>query len=102
MCVNAHPCNRAVAKVSHLLDLCCEVRVDVEKALPPVPDTVVTPVGGAPLHLHPVRDELQVGVAEGEECIEVAPVEGVKRMAEEFDRLQRHRPLSIPQAQESA
>jgi hypothetical protein len=37
-----------------------------------------------------VRDELHVRVTKGEECIEVAPVEGVKGLVEELDVLLRH------------
>jgi hypothetical protein len=45
--------------------------------------------------LHPVRDELQLRVTEREKCIEVAPVEGVKRLVKELDVLLRNRPRSI-------
>jgi hypothetical protein len=34
-------------------------------------------------------------VTEREECIEVAPIEGVNRLMKERDVLLRHRPLSI-------
>jgi hypothetical protein len=85
--VNSHPRNRAVAEISYLLDLSCEVRENVEKALPPVPDAIVAAIGAAPFDLHPVRDELQLGITEREVCIEVAAVEGVKRSVKELDVL---------------
>ena len=69
--------------------------VDVEEALPPVADTVVAAIRAAPFHLEPVRDELHLGVTEREECVEVAPVEGVKPLVEEPDVLLRHRPRSM-------
>jgi hypothetical protein len=65
MTMYTRPHNRAVAKVSCLLDLRSEVRVDGEEALPPVPDTIVATIGLAPFNPSQVRDELDVGVTEG-------------------------------------
>jgi hypothetical protein len=47
----------------------------------------VAAIGAAPFDLHPVRDELQLGITEREVCIEVAAVEGVKRSVKELDVL---------------
>jgi hypothetical protein len=38
----------------------------------------VAAIRPAAFHLEPVRDELHLGVTEREECIEVAPAEGVE------------------------
>jgi hypothetical protein len=67
------------------VDFCCEVGVGVQEALPPVPDTVVAAIRPAAFHLEPVRDELHLGVTEREECIEVAPAEGVESPVENLD-----------------
>jgi hypothetical protein len=40
--------HRHVSELSYLLDLCCEVRVDDQEALPPAPDAVVAPIGVTP------------------------------------------------------
>jgi hypothetical protein len=99
--VRTPPRKHAAAKVSCLLDLYFEVREDGEEALPPVPDPVVAAIGLAPFNLSQVRDELHVGVTEGEESIEVAPVEGVHPLVKQLDALLRyrvlvrHRPRSI-------
>jgi hypothetical protein len=90
MAVKPHPQDHAVAKVAHVLDLRREVGVDVQEALPPVPDTVVAAIRPAPVYLQPVRNELDVGVTESEERIEVAPVEGVIRTVEKVHVLLRH------------
>ena len=68
----AYPGNDYVSKVSYLLSLRAEVRPDGLDVLPPAPDAVVAAVGLAALQLREARVELDVGVDQREEGIEVA------------------------------
>ena len=100
MAANAHGCDRQVSKVAHFDDLDGEVGEDVEQVLPPAADSVVAVI--AALHGSRTRDDLHVIVRQRQRGVEVAPVEGVEGSVNQLHVLLRHRPRSIPQAQESA
>src|SRR4051795_4526987 len=92
----AYPRNRHVSKVTHLTYRRAEARGDSEQFFPEAPDTIVTKVGGNARQRHVERDELRLGVDEGDEGIEIAPVEGFVRPVHHLHVLLRHRLLREP------
>jgi hypothetical protein len=67
----------------------------------PPPDSIVTPVDSATGHRHG-RVKFDLWIAVGDERLDVSRIERFVRATVELDVLLRHRPRSIPQAQESA
>ena len=93
--------NNAILRVAEVVDLIAEViEVLGERRLEPS-HAVMSAVGGA---LQPsisrVPDE--VGREEGERSIDSFRAKGLEGISHELHVLLRHRPCSIPQAQESA
>jgi hypothetical protein len=97
----AHGSEHFVSEVAHLHNLRGGVRKHIGQVLPQATDTVVSAVSAA-LNWGEKRNELGLGIGECEEIIEVAPIERLPHFPRGLHVLLRHRPPSIPQAQESA
>ena len=93
MAAKPHVGNRHLAKVPYLIDLRVEVPPGGVDVLPPRPNPVMASVGATAFDRYEARVELQVGIAEREEGIEVAPLEGVIRSEGKLHVLLRHHPL---------
>jgi hypothetical protein len=93
---------RHVSKVVRLDNLGGEAGKDTEQVFQPPADSVVAVIVIAALQRSRAWDDLHIIVRECHKGVEVAPVEGVNGSADKVHVLLRHRPRSIPQAQESA
>ena len=91
LAAKAVPRNGHVSKIAYLLDLRGEVGVDAEQGFPPAPDSGVAAEVTAAIQLQVARDQLDVGVADREEGIEVSAAEGVSGSVLLLHVLLRHR-----------
>ena len=95
-------CDRVFAKIEEDLRLKAKFpSEDVLKISMPPPDAVVTVVDAAAGH-RDGRVEFDRRIAAGDERLHVPRIERFVRATVEINVLLRHRPRSIPQAQESA
>ena len=105
-CQNSCPigvsgCERRVSpKVVHLIKLDREVGENAVQVRPPATVSVVAVI--AAFHRARERDGLYVFVHQRQASVQVVPVESGEVSGSQFNVLLRHRPRSIPQAQESA
>jgi hypothetical protein len=84
-----------VSACSRLEDLCLDIGENLQRFLPPSPNTGMAPVGVAALNRNLIGKELDIGILRSHVGAEVPAIEGVISAPYVLDVLLRHRPRSI-------